>query len=254
MKRKKHTWFLLSTSFLLFSVNVLFFYPLFAQDEKNTQRTDRTEVPASEVYMRCYFKCRSKITEGVIQRAEGMACMDLCISDIISSVQKMGALQGQAYVKLLSGNIVKGLKIPVFLLDLNKKVEDSQNAAELKENKEKVLKLIEEARTQKVPATCNAPGNYDQCGYGLEKALRQFVVAVEMTDINEGVFSFENVPEGDYVILVDWFYPQSSDGLTGSLYRWIREVKIEQKKRLMMDINDGNINFILTNFSRAYIP
>lgn len=199
----------------------------------------------------CYVGCSAKIKQGVILRTEGMACIDLCISDALAAQSGPGRLTGQLYVKFADGRIEKGLKIPIRLLSLAGVPEDAPK--DVLAMRDSAIELINNALSSSSGTVCAALDEYEKCGYGMEPALARFMLSAGDTDIDEGTFSVGGIPEGSYVLWVDWFRPNTKDINAGSLYRWLIPFRVGEQHSINVELNEKNISYILLNFPRSMV-
>jgi hypothetical protein len=213
------------------------------------QTMSRAEMQQLIVVRDCYVGCSSKIKQGVIPRSEGMACIDLCISDALAAQAGPGRLTGQLYVKYADGRIEKGLKVPIRLLSLAGVPDDAPK--DVIAMRDSAIGLINTALSSDSGAVCAALDEYEKCGYGLEPALARFSLSAGDTDIDEGTFTVGGIPEGSYVLWVDWFKPNTKDINAGSLYRWLIPFRIGDQRTINVELNEKNISYILLNFPRA---
>lgn len=201
-----------------------------------------------KVYKDCYSKCVNKIAANIIMKSEGIACMDLCLTDIFASSQ--GSVKGRLYIKKMNGAIEKGFKIPITILSLN--IEPKDKPADFDANRDALVKLINAPIEKKQAIPCAAP-NFKNCGNGMESLLAKFALGSVNTDIDNGAFQIAGIPDGQFVLWVDWFWPSPADPSTGTLYRWLWPIKIADGKAVNVDLTEDNISFILTNFSLGYL-
>ena len=203
----------------------------------------------AQIYKACYGHCVDKIDSGVIARAEGMACMALCLSDNINGGGR-GALRGRLYLKFVDGRIEKGLRIPVRLVSLGYKPEKAPDNFD--EQKKKVVDFLNTMLQERKTVSCGKPDEYPTCGYGMENMLGLMTVWQGFTDIDTGAFTISGLPDGDYALWIDWYRASPTDPNSGTVYRWIMPFKVGEQKSLNADLNDGNISFIMNNFNRAF--
>ena len=213
------------------------------------QTLSREDIQRAIMARDCYVGCSERIREGVIPRSEGMACMDLCISDSMAALFGPGRISGQVYVKFADGRIEKALKIPVRLLSLEHIPPDApRDAAAMRDG---IVELVNKSLSAKKSIACASSEDYKSCGLGMEQALASFTMSAGFTDIDNGVFSVSGIPEGSFVLWVDWFRPNASDVNTGSLYRWLIPVLIGEQKKIAIELNEKNISYILLNLPRS---
>jgi hypothetical protein len=214
--------------------------------EKSLSRED---IQRALMTQNCYVGCVERIQDGVIPRSEGMACMDLCVSDSLAALFGPGRITGQVYVKFADGRIEKALKIPVRILSLDHIPSDApKEAAAMRDG---VIALANKPLAAKKSIACASSDDYGSCGLGMEQALAGFTISAGFTDIDNGVFSVSGIPEGSYVLWVDWFRPNASDVNTGSLYRWLIPVLIGEQKKIAVELNEKNISYIMLNLPRS---
>jgi len=207
------------------------------------------EIAEMRVLKACFLKCREKIGNGIIEKAEGMTCLDLCLDDSLSGAASAGTVKGRVYLKLANGNIEKGLKLRIAFLRID--VDPKDKPENLKAIREDMVKLVNTPINEKKPSVCSSPDKFKDCGYGKEKDMSMFIAGALATDIDNGAFTANGLPEGTYVIWLDWFMP-NGDGTTGTLYRWLRPVVVSKGKTVNMDLSEENISYILPSFPRSY--
>lgn len=218
-----------------------------AQDKSLT----REEIQKSLIVRDCYAGCKERIADGVIPRSDGMACMDICVSDSLAALTGPGRISGRIYVKFADGRIEKGLKIPVRLLALANLPENASK--EITGLRDGIIELINKSLSAGKSIACASSEDFKTCGLGLEKGFAGFTLSAGTTDIEEGIFSVAGIPEGSYVLMVDWFRPNSQDMNTGSLFRWLIPVLIGEQKRINIELNEKNISYIMLNFPRSMV-
>ena len=213
------------------------------------QTVSKADLEKLLLFGKCYVECKQKISNGVIVRAEGMACMDLCVDDVLNVSRAATHVMGRVYIKYADGKIEKALKIPVFILSMDATPENPP--AGLEDKKKAAIDLINKALESKKGVACASASDYASCGYGLESTLRQFVVSSGYTDIDNGTFVSDGLPVGTYVIWVDWFQSSAQDWNVGNLYRWMIPFRPTEQNRINLELNEENISFIMLNFPRA---
>jgi len=210
-----------------------------------------TEIAQMRVVTACYIRCREKISNNVIQKTEGMTCIDLCIDDALASANTGGSIRGRVYIKLSSGEIEKGLKMKIALLRLD--IDPKEKPENLQSIRENLVKLVNAPSEAKKTIACSSPNEYKNCGYGNEKELAIFAAGVVTTDIDNGVYTVSGVPDGTYVMWLDWYKANPADPNTGTLYRWLRPVQVSKGKQIAADFSEENISYVLVNFPRTYL-
>ena len=205
-----------------------------------------TPDPDAMVYKGCYLRCKEKVGLEVIPRSEGLACMDLCISDVLGTVSNM--IEGRLYLKLLDGRVIKGLKVPLYILSLDKEVKEKPEGFD--EQKKQLEELLKSSAQRKRHFTCTSPpSDYDKCGFKLEKTMGALLMGMLNTSIDDGSFSISGLGKGNYIIWVDWFQPQGTDVKSGELYRWLIPISISDQKQYTLELTEDNLTFVLDNFN-----